>query len=249
MYTFMGTPNIAQLTQTTKQYENQGLIDKTSNMKDDAVYLYSGKDDTVVDPKVMQSLETYYQNYVSIPSLVADYAVESQHCWPTVNYGESCAQLRSPYIGKCNFDGSYYALSTLYGDSVKKGTAVKANFKSFSQKSYWPDSKSSLGDTGYIYVPTACQNGELCSLHVALHGCEQTEDDIGTEFAENIGLNEYAEASNIIVLYPFAARSQMNPSNPNGCWDWWGYTDANYANNKGKQMKFVRSLITEVSKL
>jgi hypothetical protein len=224
MYTFMGTPNVAQLTQTTRSYESQGLIDKTANMKDDAVYLYSGQDDTVVDPKVMQALETYYQNFVSIPSLVADYAIPSQHCWPTENYGEPCAQLKSPYIGKCSFDGSFNALSTLYGaSSLVKGTVNKANFMKFSQKSYWPDSKSSLGDNGYIYVPTSCQSGETaCSLHIVFHGCEQTEEDIGTEFAENIGMNEYAEGSNLIVLYPFAARSMSMPSNANGCWDWWG---------------------------
>jgi len=247
MYTFMGTPSITSLLQTTTKYENQGLIDKTANLKDDPVYLYSGADDTVVDPKVMQSLETYYQNFVDIQKLVADYAVPSQHCWPTVSYGSACAQLKSPYIGKCGFDGAGNALTTLYG-SLKSGvTAVKANLLSFSQTSYISGTKTSLADTGYIYVPTACQSGTTCSLHVVLHGCEQTEDDIGTVFVENIGMNEYAEANNIIMLYPFAKRSYSAPSNPNGCWDWWGYTDANYANNKGVQMKFIRSLITAVS--
>lgn len=248
MYTFMGTPTISQLLQVTEKYENQGLIDNTLNMKDDPVYLYSGADDTVVDPKVMQSLETYYQTYVDIKKLVADYAVPSQHCWPTVAYGNSCAQLKSPYIGKCNFDGAGNALTTLYGSAIKPAaTAVKANFMKFSQNSYYSGTKTSIADTGYIYVPTACQSGTTCSLHVVLHGCEQTEADIGTEFAENIGMNEYAEANNIIMLYPFVKRSYSSPSNPNGCWDWWGYTDANYANNKGVQMKFIRSLITAVS--
>lgn len=216
MYTFMGTPSITQLLTVTNQYEKQGLIDNTVNMKDDAVYLYSGADDTVVDPKVMQSLETYYQSFVSIPKLVADYAVPSQHCWPTVSYGNSCAQLKSPYIGKCGFDGAGNALTTLYGSSLKAGTVVKANFMKFSQTKYFSGTKTSIADNGYIYVPTACQSGTTCSLHVVLHGCEQTEADIGTEFAENIGMNEYAEANNIIMLYPFVKRSYSMPSNPNG---------------------------------
>ena len=48
----------------------------------------------------------------------------------------------------------------------------------------------------------------------------------------------------MIILYPYAKSSL--PSNPNGCWDWWGYTDKNYANQNGVQMKFVRDVITAV---
>jgi poly(3-hydroxybutyrate) depolymerase len=48
--------------------------------------------------------------------------------------------------------------------------------------------------------------------------------DIGTEFVTNSGLNEIAESNNIIILYPQAKKSILNPSNPNGCFDWWGYT-------------------------
>jgi hypothetical protein len=219
MYTFMGTPNNAQLVQYTKSMETEGLIDKTTNMKDDPVYLYSGSYDSVVDPAVMKALETYYQGFVDIQKLVADYAVPSQHCWPTLAYGESCATLKSPYIGKCNFDGSYSALTTLYGDNIKPMiSVVPANLMKFSQTPYFLDTHSSIADNGYIYVPTACQSGTTtCSLHIALHGCSQTEADIGTQFVEHIGLNEYAEANNIIVLYPFAKVSYSVPSNPSGC--------------------------------
>jgi poly(3-hydroxybutyrate) depolymerase len=32
------------------------------------------------------------------------------------------------------------------------------------------------------------------------------------------------------------------PSNPNGCWDWWGYTDKNYGTQLGVQMQFIKNL-------
>ena len=44
-------------------------------------------------------------------------------------------------------------------------------------------------------------------------------------FSRNAGYNAIAEANNIIVLYPQAVNSTLNPR---GCWDWWGYTSPAY---------------------
>ncbi len=38
------------------------------------------------------------------------------------------------------------------------------------------------------------------------------------------GINEIAEANNMIVLYPQIKKSIVDPVNPNGCFDWWGYS-------------------------
>jgi len=217
MKTYEGLPDTEKSLSLTKNFEKSGLIDKTANMLDDRVYLFSGTADSVIDPEVMHSLQTYYQFLVQPYNIVADYGVKAEHCWPTPSFGEACATLSSPYIGKCNFDGAASALKTLYGDDLSAAvTAKSANLKSFSQTAYIPDKTSSLGDTGYIYVPTTCQNGAECHLHIAFHGCEQTLDLIGNSFAANAHLNEWAESNNIIVLYPYAKRSKSNPSNPNG---------------------------------
>jgi len=61
-----------------------------------------------------------------------------------------------------------------------------------------------------------------------------------------LGLNEWAETNNIIVLYPQISKSELFPSNPEGCWDWWGYTDSNYSNKNGAQLKFVEAMITHM---
>ena len=75
----------------------------------------------------------------------------------------------------------------------------------------------------------------------------QTEADIGNDWVTKTGMNDWAEANNIIVVYPYAKKSQMNPSNPNGCWDWWGYTDSSYAKKAGVQMQFFKNLYTAVT--
>jgi hypothetical protein len=248
MKTYEGTPDINRLVTITKQYETAGSIDKTTNMKDDRVYIFSGSADSVVDPKVVSTLETYYQNFITTDNILTKIDLKAEHCFPTLSYGENCATLSSPYIGKCNFDGAEASFKQLYGSGLSaKTTAVTANLMQFSQTPYLPSTKASLADTGYIYVPTACKNGTTCRLHVALHGCEQNQDLIDNQWASKIGYNEWAESNNVIVLYPYTKRSSTIPSNPNGCWDWWGYTDKNYANNKGVQMQFVRSLIKAVS--
>jgi hypothetical protein len=249
MKTTAGLPDTAWLMQLTKEYDSFRYIDSTKNLIDDKVYLFSGKVDSVVESKVVKALQNYYEYFVQPYNIVSDFNVNAEHCFPTENYGEDCTTLAQPYIGKCHFDGAGKSFTTLYGSSLKPATtAVSKNFMSFNQKSYWPDSLSSLADTGYIYVPTACQNGlTTCHLHISLHGCEQTQDVIGDQYASKIGMNEYAESNNIIVLYPYAKSSDPVPFNPNGCWDWWGYTDMWYATNKGKQMKFIRDLIKVVS--
>jgi hypothetical protein len=43
----------------------------------------------------------------------------------------------------------------------------------------------------------------------------------------------------MVILYPQAKKSTLAPSNPNGCFDWWGYSDSaiskgNYVTKKGK---------------
>jgi len=38
------------------------------------------------------------------------------------------------------------------------------------------------------------------------------------------------------------------PFNPQGCWDWFGYTGANYATKSGLQMMAIKSMISALAK-
>lgn len=61
-------------------------------------------------------------------------------------------------------------------------------------------------------------------------------------YARHAGYNQWAEANNIVVVYPQAAHSYVFPSNPQGCYDWWGYTGSDYAFKSGKQMDVVHKI-------
>jgi poly(3-hydroxybutyrate) depolymerase len=104
-----------------------------------------------------------------------------------------------------------------------------------------------MGRTGYLYTPASCASGAKCKVVVALHGCLQTADQVGTTFVERSGLNAYADTNNFVVLYPQATPQSGAIVNPKGCWDWWGYLgagDVDYANKLGPQMKTVMKMVT-----
>ena len=85
--------------------------------------------------------------------------------------------------------------------------------------------------------------GSSCKLHIALHGCQQTRDVIGDAFIEHTGIINVAEANDIVVVFPQAAKSSPNPE---GCWDWWGFTGPNYARKTGVQNAMIHGIQTKL---
>ena len=74
-------------------------------------------------------------------------------------------------------------------------------------------------------------------------------DKIHDTFLRDAGYNAWADANNVIVLYPQATPwlrasdfSQLS-ANPQGCWDWWGYSGDDYFGRDGRQMRAVKSMI------
>ena len=64
---------------------------------------------------------------------------------------------------------------------LRSRVALTGTIKPFDQSAYTgPDSASrlSLDKTGYVFVPKACEQGEACRVHIALHGCKQNAGEI-----------------------------------------------------------------------
>jgi len=222
-----------------------------TNIENSKVYVYDGTKDSVVVPGVGKKGADWYDNYGA--NIKGVYSIASQHAWITTDYGSACGTLSSPYINNCNYDQAWEILTHIYGTLNTAVTPVSANLLEFDQSDY-TSTGDSMGATAYVYVPTSCQNKELCKIHVAFHGCKMTLADIGTDFVENSGLNGIAEANNLIILYPQAKSSVFSPSNPNGCFDWWGYTTntlistgLKYATQAGPQMVVVADEISALA--
>ncbi|MDG4597516.1 MAG: hypothetical protein P9F75_17830 [Candidatus Contendobacter sp.] len=156
-------------------------------------------------------------------------------------------------------------LKRIYGEQVLKGGRVKVAegevkafdqvriFGMFSDYPFTETQNASMAKEGYVFIPKTCKDGRKCKLHVAFHGCLQgggaTDHRSGQHdsnlFAKFAGYNEWAQANDIIVLYPQVRVWNSGPLNPQGCWDWWGqlYTHDNYHTQGGKQIKAVAQMI------
>ena len=235
---------------TLKQYVNSQSakgIDDASNLSKSKAFIFAGSKDTVVNPEVGKHGANLY---VDLGAQIKEvYTVPAQHSMVTNGFGNACDYKGEPYINNCNYDLAFEILNFLNGENLAKPVdMVEANLKQFDQTSY--DSIDSFAEKGYMYVPEACNNGG-CSVHVAFHGCQMGYETIGDKYVKHGGYNEVAEANNIIIIYPQVKASYYLPSNPNGCWDWWGYNDgyftsADYDLQKGPQMKAVMQMVQDL---
>jgi hypothetical protein len=222
-----------------KSYEKSGKIDASSNLSGHKVFVFSGNSDSTVCNKVAKTGEELYKDLGA--NVRVKYDFPAAHTMPTVNYGNVCTLAMKPFIGKCNYNGAFEALNFLFDDKLTKGTGkyIKGNLYSVSQKT----SGTSMGPKAYVYAPVECKKANAnCPLHVAFHGCQQTINDVQMQYVENAGYNEVAEDNNLIILYPQVVSSML--TNTYGCWDIWGYTNADYANKNGPQIKAVNDLIS-----
>ncbi len=233
-------PDLAKATALLQQQAAAGTIAPLSHLKDSPVFLLHGTADKTVHSKVSDALATQYQQLGAKVQYVNDKAFG--HNFPTANQGAGCELSEAPYLGACGYDAAGALLKHLYPDLTAKADKASGQLLTLPQQKLAGDTASSLGETGYIYIPQSCAKGASCTLHISFHGCKQYAGAVGDAYAKGTGLNEWADSNNIVVLYPQTEKSAMAPFNPNGCWDWWGYTDGNYANQQGPQLKAVMAL-------
>jgi poly(3-hydroxybutyrate) depolymerase len=223
-----------------------GTIDSSSNLSGQKVYLWSGTADTVVPQKSMNDLQTEYQNYGA--SVTYDNSFAAEHGWESPDGSNACGTLGSPYMIKCNqgstvYDSEKTWLTMFFGTlNARNSGTLGGSLINFDQTQF--STASGLDTNGYVFVPQSCAKGTQCGLVVALDGCQQYQGAIGDEFVTEAGIDEWADTNNIVVLYPY--QTTVSGSNPNGCWDWWGYGSANYALKSGPQMSAIYAMMQRV---
>ncbi|MBC7622499.1 MAG: hypothetical protein H7232_03840 [Aeromicrobium sp.] len=232
---------VPELVAITNQWAKEGAIDATNNLASSKVYLFAAANDTVVKEGTTTSLFEYYKNYVNPANIVIKTDVKSEHGFLTDDYGTACMSKDMPFITNCNFDLAGAILKHLYGElAARKSGALDGSMIEFDQTTFV--AANGMGATGWAYVPKSCSSGTgtsaVCRLHVALHGCKQNVSEVGQVFVRNAGYNRWADTNNIVVLYP-----QTGKGATNGCWDWWGYDDANYAKKSAPQMRAIVAMM------
>lgn len=237
-------PDLAKASAWLEQQQSAGQIAALTNLHDSPVFLLHGTADKTVHRAVSDALAAQYQQLGAKVQYVNDKAFA--HHFPTLSTGTDCAQSAAPYLGACGYDTAGQLLQHLYPALKAKAAKSAGQLLTIQQQDLGGDTAASLGKLGYLYVPPSCAAGNLCTLHISFHGCKQYESAVGDAYAKGAGLNEWADSNDLVVLYPQTDKSAMAPFNPNGCWDWWGYTDGNYANQQGPQIKAVMALATAI---
>ena len=105
-----------------------------------------------------------------------------------------------------------------------------------------------LDDIGFVYIPQSCTvNATACAVHVVFHGCKQGARVVGSGVYSSVGYNQWADSNQVIVLYPQVGASQLLPLNPEGCWDWWGYSGFNFQVKSGVQLAAVKAMVDRLT--
>jgi poly(3-hydroxybutyrate) depolymerase len=252
--------DVPALVEATRRFARDKLIDDPGNIARQRVYTFSGgKDETVPTPVVTQLGAFFTALGMPAENLSAAALADAGHGMPTEAYGKPCAVTGEPYLNKCHFDAAGKILNWIYGplNPPRSGTP-QGRFSPFDQTPYVPNRftfswSSGLDSSGWIYVPDGCAKGSKCRLHIALHGCKQGQGylplepqadggaNFGTTFVKHAGYDAWADSNNIVVLFPQAVSVPL--TNPNGCWDWWGYSDAHYADKRGVQIGALRAMV------
>jgi predicted peptidase len=235
--------DVGQLVAITKRWSAEKEIDATTHLKDAKVFIFSGTLDSTVKPGVVDALNSYYGNFVNPKNVTYQNKIPAEHGMVTEQYGAPCSTKASPFLNNCQLDLSGVMLKHLYGGLKERNNKPLApeNFIEFDQGEFV--SGHGMASSGWAYIPQSCRGGKsACKLHVALHGCQQNVSDVKLEFVQNAGYNRWADANNLVVLYP-----QTGKGSTNSCWDWWGYESSNYAKKSGPQMMGIKAMVDGIS--
>lgn len=231
------------------------IDDPATNLPRQKVWLFSGYNDGLVRRGAMNAVATYYKHYVSIGNVFYKNNNQASHALITDNYGGPCLSFTQNWINNCNYDAAGRLLEHIYGHLNQRvgSSALSSSPQEFDQREFVTGGNPELvglADTGYVYVPAACKT-QTCRVHVVFHGCLQNSGTVDDAVAAHAGYNEWADANNLIVLYPQTVTTVL-PFNPNGCWDWWGLSDllplnADFARKTGYQISAVRAMLDRLA--
>jgi hypothetical protein len=252
-------PDVGALRALAERAAAAGLVDDLGLLARQRVWLLHGYNDGVVKKPVVDALRAFYAAAGVAPGSV-HYRddLPAAHAHVTDSSGQACSRTGGAFVNRCDgADAAGAILQFAHGvlrDRNPTGRLSGAVLP-FRQSEFHADPESiGLDETGYVYVPASCAAGERCRVHVAFHGCLQNARTVGDGYYARAGYNEWADANRLVVLYPQTiasgkARNPLGriPYNPNGCWDWWGYTGDAYARKDGPQIAAVERMLRRLA--
>jgi hypothetical protein len=240
-----GVPNPALLADKARERAADGEIDSINDVVTDHVYLFSGTNDHTVNPAIVASAAEFYRRLgVSDANIRFVSDLPAGHAFVTETEGATCSTTAEPFIVNCDYDQVKALLTHLFGKIEAPAPNVSGKYVEFDQRTYGGDrSTSGMADTGVVYIPDQCLGGG-CRVHVAYHGCAQNRETVGDAFVHQTGFARWADTNKLVVLFP---QTVATATNPQGCWDWWGYTGRDFLTREAPQIRAVAAMLARLS--
>ncbi|MEO8672350.1 MAG: PHB depolymerase family esterase [Tahibacter sp.] len=242
-------PALDALVVKAQQRSKLGQIGPLEALAKARVYVLHGSADPLVATSVSRAAADFYERLRSaqpaLSGLKVDWDGEREfgHNLPLEEKGDDCAKSIAPFMGHCGFDAAGAIFEHLYGKPPRPAVSADGALLAFDQKLYAAkDEDALLGDTGYAYVPKACSKGNPCGVMVVFHGCKQNVETVGQSFVRDAGFNRWADVYAVALLYP-QTHASFAPLNPQGCWDWWGYSGSDYDTRSGAQQQWLTNAL------
>ncbi len=239
-------PDADALLQRVRERADAGALAPLTGRDGDRVLVLHGTRDGTVAPALGRAAAGLYRGLSETVEVSLDDGRDFAHTWPTAATGGECAVSEPPFLGRCGFDAAGRVFEILFGARGEPPAEPTGELRRFDQDAYAePGFPTQMANEGYLYLPPACLAGETCGLLLAFHGCKQDAASVGEAFVRDAGLNRWADSARVVVLYPQASASYL-PLNPNACWDWWGYTGAEYDTRAGAQLRWVGNVLGDL---
>jgi poly(3-hydroxybutyrate) depolymerase len=244
MDTTMGVPDPEDLVERAKELAADGDIAPLSALANHTVYLYSGNDDETVTRPVVEAAKQFYDRAGVALGNVTLVKGAGGHAFITEEGGAACGLSEGPYVSDCNYDQARAILGWMYGPLEPASAEPQGEFVVFDQEEF-SEPGDSFADEGVVYIPPTCRSEPGCRVHVALHGCRQSREKVGDAFIKDTGFAEIVDTNRLVILFPQARAT--SGTNPEGCWDWWGYTGLDYLGKDAPQIAAIWAMVERLA--
>jgi poly(3-hydroxybutyrate) depolymerase len=243
MKTTAGAPDPEALVERAQELAADGDIAPLSALENHNVYLYSGHDDETVTRPVVEAAKRFYDLAGVALGNVTLVEGAGGHAFITEEGGAACGLSEGPYVTDCDYDQARAILGWIYGPLAPASASPQGEFLVFDQQEF-AEPGDGFADDGVVYLPASCRSEPGCRVHVALHGCRQSRETVGESFIRDTGYAQIADSNRLVILFPQVSASTYNPE---GCWDWWGYTGLDYLGKDAAQIAALWAMVRRLA--
>ena len=239
-----GGPDVTPLVAALRASAALRAVDDPSGLAADRIWIFHGAKDGKVGAAVSDSLLRFYKAFVPLEQVRYETQVPAAHGFPTLADGGACDADASPWILACGYDAAGEMLKHLYDGLADPSGAVTGNAARVRPGPLRREGRARLdgrhglpvraaGLRGRQAVPRARRVPRLPAGHRIHWPYVRAADRI-----RPLGRCEPHRRA-----LSAGEAEAPGPLNPRGCWDWWGYSGADYAARSGAQLSAIHRML------